>query len=542
MALSTISQPNSFNNHVSRKKYQSTEYRILSVAKSVAGGSQILVNNPQEDQAETIQSIRACCRLTTSDSLAAKWEEWRREGVKFKDLFAKTNSYTDFWVSAAKSIQSVGRYATGITQYYSFNAPGTENPPPSKAEDRKTYRHGRIVYGTLKLTSKLCTYFDAAAIALFTILEVGDVKATCIEGAAGDDFFYESLTALIDLLWRRLADEQKEATQGRLPMINPTAFHSLYTGDNYKDTCEKLKVQPFINIPAEYSFEYPAKEILSAMRKRSEHISKCSADHKVTDNSEFLSPDKSKAFILLNAPRLAKHITDEERDNRAKRYEGKQQKNVQLALSVLKGTASQKDLRTASMEVVLIVIDILLDQSPNGPPPKPPPKRNQVTKAKQAAKRMKASEKAVNEKTSSDVSEAQPRLLPLWHSQQDSIGQASGIMNGGSNAYYNTTFHEEQVNTASISMPAAGGISTGLVPGGNIVTDERLPPGDYGDIGGGIMGGPYRPNDDGALFGSFDTSEADTGLPDMDWEDLEGWAQMLSWNESDANIGLPSIY
>lgn len=96
---------------------------------------------------------------------------------------------------------------------------------------------------------------------------------------------------------------------------------------------------------------------------------------------------------------------------------------------------------------------------------------------------------------------------------------------------------EEQRNSAS--MLAINSFSRGWVPSPNIMMDEPWPPNDSQNSATGIIGGPDRPSNDSALFGEFDVSEAGTGLPDIDWE---GWEQMFPWDESDADMGLPSIY
>ncbi|OAQ74372.1 hypothetical protein VFPPC_01894 [Pochonia chlamydosporia 170] len=530
------------NRPTSVTKYNTIEYCTLITAKAVAEGSRILVNEPQKEQDELMASIRNCFKEEmSSDSLMAKWKQWKEEGIPFSELFGLTNSYSEELLLSAVSIENVGRYMTGITQHYNFSSQNEEPPAiPSKKNDQPYYRDGQIVHGILKLTSELSNYYGTSAIALFTILEVGNASLAYLSGSApGNDFFNEAVVALIDLSWRRLANEQEATYLCTLPVVNPPAFHSWYTGHNYQETCMNMNLKSFANNQERSHFELPATEILRAIRERSKNIVRSSADHGV-------NTDTSKQFILHNAPRLAKYITNEERQSRTKQYTEGEQKNVDLALSILEGTASSENLLTTPIEVVFIIVDILLDRNP-----KARRKRTKTAKRKCASKKSRLLENGADKDLHTGTSRTQQGIQQtswLRHSvhQSNSLQTSSRATEDGSNTFeseFNTMFPQEPCSTASASLSAADRCTTGyrcttgLVPGGNVMTDGSLPSDDFGDSAGGNIG--FEPRDDRGLFAGFNDSEADTGLPDMNWEE---WGNFWALNDSDINTGLPPIY
>lgn len=205
-----------------------------------------------------------------------------------------------------------------------------------------------------------------------------------------ENFFYDALFSLIDVSWRKLAatypdetqDDHIDSTSGfvrstvleraageNLPVMNPFGFHSYYTEDDYDTTCEKLDHRSFLNAPRTMSYEVSFGTIISQARKAAKSS----------------PPDRSKNFILNNSKRLSKFITNEQRRNRTIGYQDNAE-DVKLALRIMEGMCSPPELTTASMDVVYIIVEILLDRCPTPRKRELPSRQDQTSKIRRTLK------------------------------------------------------------------------------------------------------------------------------------------------------------
>ncbi|KAH0593435.1 hypothetical protein MHUMG1_08892 [Metarhizium humberi] len=358
-----------------------------------------------------VKGIRQCVKETQESDeagdivrLPALWRRWKKEGVKEDKIFSTTFSHTE-------ELKRVSQY-----------------------------------YGTSAMT-------------IPTFLEIGGFSMTSFGHttiSSDESFFYDGLVSLIDLSWRRLAAAHTETDQNiqteqdpeidhdageahstmteqdAVPVLNPFGFHSFYTEADYNATCKTLDQSIFLKAPQTVSYELPTSKIL---RKGRERLDSTSNGHPTSGLS-----DESSTFILRYAQRLAKHITHDEKVERTKGYNDNEE-NLELALRVLDGNALPEELATASITVVYIIVDILLDRCPK---PKKALKENRVTKRKRASGD-KAAECASGRSPS--AGHCGPREQPpQWKSR--SLESATE-----SNLQVHTGIAHDEVNSATSSTP-----------------------------------------------------------------------------------------
>ncbi|OAQ58153.1 hypothetical protein VFPPC_11603 [Pochonia chlamydosporia 170] len=373
------------------------ETRILLVLKSYLKGCHTLVQTPTKAQQRRLAGVRNCIEAQTSDDkedtvrLAPILKNLKRDGIKPDKLCSETFKRTKKIEQQSASTHNVGCYLTGITQHRDLLPPG--QCPTPKSKDTPAYECGRGVERIMELTSRLAElYDDDIANATFTFLELGACGVTRLGKAAlgNEKFFYDALFSLIDLSWRKLTavhpDEAQDgdvdlasglvrrtasrtAADKNLPIMNPFACYSSYTEADYNFACEKLNQRSFLNAPRELSYEVSFGTIISQARRAAKSS----------------PPDKSRTFILYNAKRLAKYITNEQRRNRIMGYQDNV-KDAELALRILEGKCSPPELTAVSMAVVHIIVDILLDRCPLPKKRGPPSKQDKISKKSRTLK------------------------------------------------------------------------------------------------------------------------------------------------------------
>lgn len=394
---------------------------ILLMAQYFVKGSLVLVNKPTKSQRTKLAGIRQCVKETRESDeagdtvrLPALWRRWKKEGVKEDKIFSTTFSHTEELKRSVASMHNVGYYLAGITEHDKLRPPG--HPPPTKRKNTTRYYCARAVDRILKLVSRASQYYGTSAMtiptflesefsntayyALLTVTKVGGFSMTSFGHttiSSDESFFYDGLVSLIDLSWRRLAAAHTEMDQNiqteqdaeidhdageahstmteqdAVPVLNPFGFHSFYTEADYNSTCKTLDQSIFLKAPQTISYELPTSKIL---RKGRERLDSTCNGHPTSGLS-----DESSTFILRYAQRLAKHITLDEKVERTKGYKDNEE-NLELALRVLDGNALPEELATASITVVYIIVDILLNRCPK---PKKALKEKRVTKRKRAS-------------------------------------------------------------------------------------------------------------------------------------------------------------
>ncbi|OAQ59757.2 hypothetical protein VFPPC_14999 [Pochonia chlamydosporia 170] len=380
----------------------STENRILLMVKSYVKGIQILVGKSGQCQRQRLAGLEGCLiqsRIDKEDEITQLipfFEKLKINGEKVDTICSTTHEHTkDLEQKKASihrstaSMHNVGCYLTGITKHRNLLPDG--QPMPSKGKNRPAFNCGRGVERILGVSSKLAEYYsDDLAISTFTFLEIGACGVTRLGAFAPDKhekFFCDAAASLIDLSLRRLASSYEEAKQvivnstnsevdqialckggvNHVPVMNPFAFHAWFAEEDYDSLCAKLGHMAFINVPREIFSQLSTSTIIRQACERLANMSKS------------LTTDTSKSFILHNAPRLAKHITKTQMATRTLHYQDKDG-NLKLAVRVLKGDALPQELTTASMAVVYIIIDILLDRCPKPKKGQPPPKLRRASK------------------------------------------------------------------------------------------------------------------------------------------------------------------
>ncbi|KID66219.1 hypothetical protein MBR_09430, partial [Metarhizium brunneum ARSEF 3297] len=517
---------------------------ILLMAQYFVKGSLVLVKKPTKLQRTKLAGIRQCVKETQESDeagdivrLPALWRRWKKEGVKEDKIFSTTFSHTEELKRSVASMHNVGYYLAGITQHDKLRPPG--HPPPTKRKNTTRYYCARAVERMLKLVSRVSQYYGTSAMTIPTFLEIGGFSMTSFGHttiSSDESFFYDGLVSLIDLSWRRLAAAQTETDQNiqteqdaeidhdareahstmteqdAVPVLNPFGFHSFYTDADYNATCKTLDQSIFLKAPQTVSYELPTSKILRKGRERSDSTS--------NGNPTSGLSDESSAFILRYAQSLAKHITHDEKVERTKGYKDNEE-NLELALRVLDGNALPEELATASIIVVYIIVDILLDRCPR--PKRPGQERRQ--------KRKRASEKATYE----DAGMSHDCLPDI---RQNCTGQVSLNIGGYGNHTFipghGTTFAMGSVDSTAFGNPAIGHCGQpATTPNfiGQGLGCESAHLDDFRNAAGDNFGDFCESGGDSSLFNESDVI---TGLPFPDRENFR-------WDESNANIGLPTM-
>ncbi|KAK9437122.1 hypothetical protein VB005_11940 [Metarhizium brunneum] len=517
---------------------------ILLMAQYFVKGSLVLVKKPTKLQRTKLAGIRQCVKETQESDeagdivrLPALWRRWKKEGVKEDKIFSTTFSHTEELKRSVASMHNVGYYLAGITQHDKLRPPG--HPPPTKRKNTTRYYCARAVERMLKLVSRVSQYYGTSAMTIPTFLEIGGFSMTSFGHttiSSDESFFYDGLVSLIDLSWRRLAAAHTETDQNiqteqdaeidhdageahstmteqdAVPVLNPFGFHSFYTEADYNATCKTLDQSIFSKAPQTVSYELPTSKILRKGRERSDSIS--------NGNPTSGLSDESSTFILRYAQRLAKHITHDEKVERTKGCKYNEE-NLELSLRVLEGNALPEELATASITVVYIIVDILLDRCPR--PKRPGQERRQ--------KRKRASEKATYE----DAGMSHDCLPDI---RQNCTGQGSLNIGGYGNHTFipghGTTFAMGSVDSAAFGNPAMGhcgqpATTPNFIGQGLGCESPHLH--DFGNAAGDNFGDFCGLGGDSSLFNESDVI---TGLPFPDRENFR-------WDESNANIGLPTM-
>ncbi|KID94388.1 hypothetical protein MAJ_09665, partial [Metarhizium majus ARSEF 297] len=313
---SIIQKPN--KNRETKTKYDSVEYRILSIAEAFRKGSQILASKPYDEPLKRLKTIRRCFdkSIEKERQLMVFWRQMKDESTPAAKIYSKTCSHVKGMLKNVTTIGNVGKYMTGLKDYY---CPGkTDGPRPLFRTPK--FRLRNAFKRIMGLTSLLYAYYGVSAIAIFTFLQ---------------------------------------------------AFQSWYGGEKYryKDLCENFALPIFKDAPNKIYFEAPTETILRAIRSRLQHITGCDSGHEAdtgVENTENGTkdhcPDESKNFILNNAQRLTKHISCEDRELfiAASHGTNKEQENMRLAMRIVNGEALQSEASAASIDVVYMIVDFLL--------------------------------------------------------------------------------------------------------------------------------------------------------------------------------------
>ncbi|KAG8412994.1 hypothetical protein J3458_013417 [Metarhizium acridum] len=333
------------------KRENSVEYRILTIGKAFAKGTQILVSKPKGSLRQRLATVRRCFRSTIekgpscqSITLRDMWELLQEQDVSVGDVYFKTRSHIEKLENDVGSTSNVATYIAGVREFYGLDK--MDSPPPKVRELRGRQRLELAFDRIMSFIKTLTAYYEGdvdIAIGIFTFLEV----------------------------LRRLAAKNTETGEETIPLLNPVAFQWWYERENcsYEDMCQRFDLLAFSSASPEMCIEKPVTTILNKIRQRSQSLTRLDAEDETNSAIEHTSPtteadcaDKSKNLLLQIAPRLAKYMTPRNKDTYVDRFKGddEEQENMRLALRILKGEALNDELLSTSLDVVYAIVDILL--------------------------------------------------------------------------------------------------------------------------------------------------------------------------------------
>jgi hypothetical protein len=299
------------------------EYRLLATAKAFREGSQMLVRKPQGRPLEILETIQGCFKkIREKEHLMGFWRQLKDNGTPSSELHSETSSHIKTLKDNVATIKHVADYMVDLKDNYSLDK--TANPAPSFRANTGRHRLGQAFKRTREVISRLSECYETA-IATFTFLEgepsnnaipsksiltveAGGLKLASLGRVAVNDeeFLYDGLVALIDLMLLRLASTTKETKEEFVPVINPVALLWWFEGEksSYELTCEELRLPGFKSASKEIYSEETHTTIFRDIRKRLNSTWEIDAEDTEND-SRGHSPGKSKTFILENAQNIA---------------------------------------------------------------------------------------------------------------------------------------------------------------------------------------------------------------------------------------------